>query len=356
MVSMAERLARQQSAMKAWLQAEAESRIERAQNRRTRAEQHWPSATLVCYWRADVPSMGSLPTVRQGSTALLNKHKGAWLGPATVLAQEVGPSQEQREEAHGTVWIVVQGRLSRCAPEHLRLLSERESLSIDRDKGDMGKARTFTDIVQDFQFSKGTHVDLRGQPDPPDGSEPRHLSEKIFVKTPTEVSGTSSSGMRTETKSVVEPTPAPKTDETHNKESLDMETDDPHTMTSVPGPPPVLQSTSPPLLPRHRTHGKRESAVEHGRSVKPRIELPAEDELFVLSQLQSFRAQVQEHVNDHGVEGVGAYTVFSSVSNCKTYESTFRDDSHLHRVSDSQSVELAFDMSWIDLEKFQAKP
>ena len=33
---MAEGLARQQSAMKAWLQAEAESRVERPQNRRTR--------------------------------------------------------------------------------------------------------------------------------------------------------------------------------------------------------------------------------------------------------------------------------------------------------------------------------
>ena len=72
-MSMAE-----QSAMKAWLQAEAESRIERAQKRRTRVVQHWPSGTRVCYWRADCPSTGSLPTNRQGSTALLNKHKGAW--------------------------------------------------------------------------------------------------------------------------------------------------------------------------------------------------------------------------------------------------------------------------------------
>ena len=186
-VSMVEGLARQQSAMKAWLQPGAESRIERAQNRRTRVVQHWPTGTRVCYWRADVPSMGSLPTIRQGSTAILNKHKGAWLGPATVLAQEMGRSQEQHEEAHGTVWIVVQGRFSRCAPEHLRHLSERESLSIDRDKGDKEIARTFTDIVQDFRFSKGAHVDLRSQHDPPDGIEPRHLSGKIFVRTPTEM-------------------------------------------------------------------------------------------------------------------------------------------------------------------------
>ena len=63
---MAERLARQQSAMKAWLQAEAESRVERAQNRRTSVVGLWPSGTRVCYRRADVPSMGSLPTIRQG--------------------------------------------------------------------------------------------------------------------------------------------------------------------------------------------------------------------------------------------------------------------------------------------------
>ena len=47
---------------------------------------------------------------------------------------------------------------------------------------------------------------------------------------------------------------------------------------------------------------------------------------------------------------------FSNVSTCKTSESTSRDHSHFHRVSDEQGVELAFDMSWNDLEKFQAKP
>ena len=50
--------------------------------------------------------------------------------------------------------------------------------------------------------------------------------------------------------------------------------------------------------------------MEHERSVKPRIEVPEEDELFVSGQLQSFREQVQEHVSDHGVEGTGAFSVF----------------------------------------------
>ena len=76
-------------------------------------------------------------------------------------------------------------------------------------KGDREKARTFTDIVQDFGFSKGTHVNLRSQHDPPVGSEPRHFSGKIFVRTPTEIPGTSSSGMETGTKPVMEPIVVP---------------------------------------------------------------------------------------------------------------------------------------------------
>ena len=51
--------------------------------------------------------MGSLPTIRQGSTAVPNKDKGAWLGLAIGLAPEMSRSQERHEEAHGTVWIVL---------------------------------------------------------------------------------------------------------------------------------------------------------------------------------------------------------------------------------------------------------
>ena len=67
-----------------------------------------------------------------------------------------------------------------------------------------------------------------------------------------------------------------------------METDDLDTKTSVPEPPSLSQSVSPSQLPRHRIYGKSEAAVEHRRSVRPRIELPEEDELFVSTQLQSF--------------------------------------------------------------------
>ena len=266
-----------------------------------------------------------------------------------------GRRQEQHEEAHGKVWIVVQGRLVRCAPEHLRHLSERESLSLDRNKGAEERARTFTDIVQDFKFSKGTHVDLRSHSDPPES--------------PTGTSGTSSSEAKTETIPVDEPPivsrdtkledPMPVTSDTPETRPVTetdetrMETDDHVAETNVPEPPLVAPPVPPQQLPRYRIHGKRESAVEHERSVQPRIELPEEDELFVSGQLQSFREQVREHVNDRGVEGIGANSVFS---HCQNSEATLKDDSNLHRVSEEQSVELTFEVPWYDLEKFQAKP
>ena len=89
-------------------------------------------------------------------------------------------------------------------------------------------------------------------------------------------------------------------------------TDDPDTTATVPEPPPVVQPVPPSPLPQHRICGEREAVVAHERSVRPCIELPEEDELFVHNQLQSFREQVQEHVSDHGVVGVGAYTVFAN--------------------------------------------
>ena len=98
-----------------------------------------------------------------------------------------------------------------------------------------------------------------------------------------------------------EPTPVLGTNDTQDRESPDMETDDPDTTATVPEPPPVVQLVPPSPLPQHRIYGKREAAVVHERSVRRRIELPEEDELFVSSQLQSFREQVQEPVSDHGV-------------------------------------------------------
>ena len=49
--------------------------------------------------------------------------------------------------------------------------------------------------------------------------------------------------------------------------------------------------------------------------------------LFVHCRLQSFREQVQEHVSNHGVEGIGAYIVFAN-SVFENLKTTSKDDSH----------------------------
>ena len=77
-------------------------------------------------------------------------------------------------------------------------------------------------------------------------------------------------------------------------------------------------------LPRFRNHGKREAAAKLERNVMPRIELSEEDELFVSSQLQSFREQVREHVYDHGAEGIGAHAVFVECDQLSANRITFR--------------------------------
>ena len=205
----------------------------------------------------------------------------------------------------------------------------------------------------------------------------RHLSGKIFVRTPTAVYRTSSSGMQTDTKPVVEltvffratqkmedPTRLPRTTRvTRNLLRKPTKRTTKSLLTWRPTIPTrkhlflsLLLLRSLPL--RHSCFDTEFVANANlqwnsKEALKPRIELPEEDELFVSSQLQSFRKQVQKRVNDHGVEGIGTITVCSIASNCTNSEAISRDDSHLHRVSDEQGVELAFDMSWNRCGKFE---
>ena len=110
----------------------------------------------------------------------------------------------------------------------------------------------------------------------------------------------------------------PETRPVTETDEMRMETDDHAIEIPVPEPPLAAPPVPPPQLTRHRIYGKRGSTVEHERSVKPRIELPEEDELFMSGQLQSFREQVQEHGSDLGVEGTGAFSVFSNCKNSGT--------------------------------------
>ena len=75
---MAERLARERSACKAWLEAEEKHRVSRAQNMRTRGHQHLPS-TRVKYWRADVDRSGVAQLASSLGRRTRTKNKGGRL-------------------------------------------------------------------------------------------------------------------------------------------------------------------------------------------------------------------------------------------------------------------------------------
>ena len=67
----------------------------------------------------------------------------------------------------------------------------------------------FTDIVQDLRFSKGAHVELRSQHDPPDGTSRDTSVERFLCERQKKCPDRGPSGMRTETKPVDEPTVIP---------------------------------------------------------------------------------------------------------------------------------------------------
>ena len=121
-----------------------------------------------------------------------------------------------------------------------------------------------------------------------------------------------------------EPTLVPGTDETQDRESPDMETDDPDTTVTVPEPPPVVQLVPPPPLPQHRIYGKREAAVVHERSVRPRIELPEEDELCLCTVSR------------------------------RVFESKFRN---MSAITESKGLELALSLRilWVKISKQRPK-
>ena len=64
----------------------------------------------------------------------------------------------------------------------------------------------------------------------------------------------------------------------------------------------------------------------------------------------------QEHVNDHGDEGIGAHAVLVSALKCQKSESRSEDDSRLLRVSEDQGVERSLDMSCKEVATFAVKP
>ena len=84
----------------AFIRTDHDMKLRRALLKRSRPERSFAIGQWIMYWRN---GKGTLP--------------GAWNGPARVVLTE----------DRNIVWITHQSRLFRCAPEHLRPLSDRES-------------------------------------------------------------------------------------------------------------------------------------------------------------------------------------------------------------------------------------
>ena len=102
-----ESLARRESARRAFVAADHDDRLRRAMLRKHRPFRgHYVRGTPIMFWRC---GNGQLP--------------GKWVGPALVISQE----------GDSIVWLSHVGKLFRVAPEHVRILSERESEGFDKN-------------------------------------------------------------------------------------------------------------------------------------------------------------------------------------------------------------------------------
>ena len=112
-----EHLRSQIAARKCFEEEILRQKIQRAQRAKHRKDVMFIPGELVFIWR--------LGTGKLAGTKKTGLHKGAWIGPGIVLGTE---SREHEGVVFPTaiVWVVINDRLWRCAPEQLRRASERE--------------------------------------------------------------------------------------------------------------------------------------------------------------------------------------------------------------------------------------
>ena len=112
------KLQRQQTARAVFEQEILRAKIQRAQRAKHRKDLVFCPGDSVFTWRQGTHKL-------QGSCKT-GIHKGAWYGPGMVL----GTESEQFEGTvvpSAVVWVVINDRLWRCAPEQIRRSSEREN-------------------------------------------------------------------------------------------------------------------------------------------------------------------------------------------------------------------------------------
>ena len=110
---------RRAEAEKALADWQAQQRVTKAMNSRTRPLHHYQPGDLVYFWRTQESNKNK----RQSGM-----NQGRILGPARVLAMETRKGPEGELRASHSIWCVRGRQLIKCSPEQLRPASMREEL------------------------------------------------------------------------------------------------------------------------------------------------------------------------------------------------------------------------------------
>ena len=107
------------TAEKALADWQAQQRVSRAANSRTRPQHLYHPGDLVYFWRTQESGKGK----RSPGTS-----QGRFLGPARILAMETRRSDTGEARPAHAIWVVRGRHLMKCSPEQLRPASQREEL------------------------------------------------------------------------------------------------------------------------------------------------------------------------------------------------------------------------------------
>jgi len=153
-----EGLSRQQEAETAYLKWKSIAQIQRAERARNRVLQKFNPGDPVMVWRR-----GKGTTRREGQGSGEGPWSGQWRGVGRVLAQQTKVGVNGSRTPKSIVWVVIAGRLLRCAPEHLRPASRRERLLQEVVEPDE-TPWTFNATIE--SINPGEYLDLLSQPRP----------------------------------------------------------------------------------------------------------------------------------------------------------------------------------------------
>ena len=151
----------------------AETRLARARNVVSREENEYLPGDLVYAWRQGDRMRNNDKRSRLPRKRGVGPMSGQWYGPAVVLGTENVPqNQYDSPQPDCVVWVVINGRLWRCAPSQLRRASERERHAATTDETypwtfhkivrKLNQTRQFTDVVDEGE-PHGESVELEHQ-------------------------------------------------------------------------------------------------------------------------------------------------------------------------------------------------